>query len=133
MTVLSDIHEVLRDNVEFTTAAGFLIGILLGNWFSIERDRRKEFNEIVNPIYFRMKAQIEAGVIAVDDFDTDRIERYIPWYKKRLFRKRAERYKNAKHCVSVYDLTTSSAVVDEVAKANMLKCATDVLRHLKPR
>ena len=124
-------YDIIKDfGVPIAT---LVIGFVSGMRTTLYADRRKEFNEIVNPLYFRMKSQIGAGVIAVDDFDPDVIEPYIIWWKRRRFRKSAEKYKNSKCGVGEYHVETSSVIVDEAAKVEMLKCAADVLHYLKPR
>ena len=131
--MLKEIHEVFTNNAELIAIVGFLAGTLVGNYFSIERDRRKEFNEIVGPLYFKMKSQIEARFHYAEDFDTAVIEHHLPWYQRRTFRNCAERYKQSKNGVSEYQPSTSEVTIDEAAKSKMLKSASDVLYYLKPR
>lgn len=130
--ILQELHEIFQSNAELFTIVGFLAGTLVGNYFSIERDRRKEFNEIINPIYFRMKSQIEAGLLSIEDFDIDVIEHHMPWYQRWYFRNCAERYKKSRIGVTEY-IPGGEVLVDEVKKSEMLKCASNVLHYLKPR
>jgi hypothetical protein len=130
--MLQEIHKIFQENAELFTVAGFLAGTLIGNHFSVERDRRIEFNKIVSPIYFKMKSQIEARLHYAEDFDIDVIEHYMPWYQKLCFRNCAERYKKSKNCVSTY-IPGGEVLIDEIKKTEMLKCASDVLHYLKPR
>jgi hypothetical protein len=124
-------YDIIKDfGVPIAT---LVVGFVSGIKTTIYADRRREFNEIVNDLYFRMKSQIEANIGAVEDIDIDRIEHYIPWYQRRRFRNRAERYKQSQNGVSEYNFGTGSVTVDEVAKAQMLKCAANVLHYLKPR
>lgn len=131
--MLKEIHEVFTNNAELIAIVGFLAGTLVGNYFSIERDRRKEFNEIVGPLYFKMKSQIEARLHYAEDFDAAVIEHHLAWYQRRTFRNCAERYKQSKNDVSEYQPSTGEVAIDEAAKSKMLKCASDVLYYLKPR
>lgn len=131
--MLKEIHEVFTNNAELIAIVGFLAGTLVGNYFSIERDRRKEFNEIVSPVYFKMKSQIEAKLHYAEDFDATVIEHHLPWYQRRSFRHRAERYKQSKNGVSEYHPNTGEVTIDEAAKSKMLKSASDVLYYLRPR
>ena len=123
------IYDIIKDfGIPITT---LVVGFISGVYATIYTDKRKEFNGIVNPLYFRMKAQIEARVVAIDDFNPDVIEPYIRWYRRKSFRQSVERYKNSKCMVGEYDVKTSLVNVDEVEKNEMLKYAADVLMYLK--
>lgn len=131
--MLEEIHAAFQNNAELFTVAGFLAGTLAGNYFSIERDKRKEFNDVVSPIYFLIKQQIESRSLGVENFDPDVIEHHLPWYKKNSFRKSVEGLRKVQNEVSEYNFANSSVTVNEAAHSEMLKHAKDVLRHLKPR
>lgn len=125
------IYDIIKDfGIPLAT---LVVGYFSGVRTTVYTDRRKEFNEIINDLYFKMKSQIECKSNAVEDFDIDVIELYIPWYKKRCFRKYAERYKNSQNGVSEYHPETGGVTVNEIAKLKMLKCASDVLHYVKPR
>ena len=129
--MMQSAYDIIKDfGVPFET---LMIGFVSGVRTTIYTDRRKEFNEIINRFYFKMKSQIETRSSVVEDFDIDVIEIYIPWYQKRRFRKSAERYKNSKNGLSTYSPGTGTATVDTSVKSEMLKCAADVLHYLKPR
>ena len=119
--ILEEIHEVFKNNAELIAIVGFLAGTLVENYFSIERDRRKEFNEIVDPIYFKMKSQIEARFHYAEDFDATVIRHHLAWYQRRTFRNCAERYNQSKNGVSKYQPSTGEVTIDEAAKSKMLK------------
>lgn len=130
--MLEEIHKIFQENAELFTVAGFLAGTLIGNHFSVERDRRIEFNKIVSPIYFKMKSQIESRLHYAEDFDAAVIEHHLPWHQRRCFRNSAERYKQSKNGVSEY-IPGGEVLVNERKKSEMLKCAADVLHYIKPR
>jgi hypothetical protein len=124
-------YEIIKDfGVPVVTlVVGFFSGIKTTTY----ADRRKEFNEIVTPIYFKLKSQIDDRLHVAENFNIDVIEHHLPWYRRRGFRISAERYIKSKMGVSEYQVETSNVKVDEAAKTNMLKCANDVLHYLKPR
>ena len=131
--MLDEIHAIFQSNAELFTAAGFLAGALVGNYFSIERDRRKEFNEIVNPLYFRIKQQIESRSLGIESFDADVIEHYLPWYRKNSFRQSVEGLRKVQNKASEYNPSNGSVTVNEAAHTEMLKHAGFILAHVKPR
>lgn len=124
-------YEIIKDfGVPVVT---LVVGFFSGIKTTIYADRRKEFNEIVTPIYFKIKSQIDARLHYAEDFDIDVIEHHLPWHQRQGFRNSAEIYKQSQKGVSEYQVETSNVKVDEAAKTNMLKCASNVLQYLKPR
>ena len=111
----------------------FLLGLLLGHRLTLWRDRRKEFNNLTNEFYFKLKEIIECGAISNVSIHADRVERFIPFYKRHRFRKCVKRYEQSQDDVSKYDPAKGSVVVDEAKKLYMFKCAKEVLHYLRPR
>lgn len=131
--MLEEIHAVFQNNAELFAVVGFLAGALVGNYFSIERDRRKEFNDVVSHIYFRIKQQIESRSLGIENFDPDVIDHHLPWYRKSSFRKSVEGLRKTQNKASEYNPANGRITVNESAHSEMLKHAKDVLRHIKPR
>lgn len=50
MSILDEIHKIIVGNAELFTCIGFLAGTLLGNWLAIGQEKRKEFNQIADPL-----------------------------------------------------------------------------------
>lgn len=38
----------------------FLAGLAIGNWLAVGRDKRKEFNQIADKVYLKLKKQKES-------------------------------------------------------------------------
>lgn len=51
--------EVLRDNAHWFGLLTFFIGLIVGNWLAVSRDRRKEFNEAARPIRTALLQQLD--------------------------------------------------------------------------
>jgi hypothetical protein len=99
VSVLDQIHNILSQNPELFTIAGFLIGTLLGNWLAIGRDKRTEFNEIAQPIreiLMKEKERKSPIVPGIGSIDADRLECAFPFWKRCGFRKAWEGYCGAK-------------------------------------
>lgn len=72
----------------------FLIGVLVGNRMSIDRDKRKEFNEAAKPIRAWLLSEVtqpspyrhHPNVVQIDTFVS-----YLPFWKRRGFRKAYKR------------------------------------------
>ena len=52
------VSEIVRDNAHWVALFTFCAGLLIGNWLAIGRDRRKEFNEVSEPIRHSLLMQI---------------------------------------------------------------------------
>jgi hypothetical protein len=73
----------------------FLIGLLIGNWLAINRDRRKERNDAakaVRAILFEHRRVPSPYDRNPSAFDYDTLERLLPILKRRAFCKAIDRY-----------------------------------------
>lgn len=76
----------------------FFLGLLLGNWLAIGRDRRREFNEAVLPIRKWLLTDVDSpspytqwpSAIEIDTFTA-----CLPAWKRSGFRKAIERHRAA--------------------------------------
>lgn len=48
MSILDE--KIISANAELFTSIGFLVGTLLRNWLAIGHEKRKEFNQIADPL-----------------------------------------------------------------------------------
>lgn len=88
-----------------TGLLGTLIGLFLGNRFALGRDRRKEFNEIVSPLFDNLEKQRltlvngdfpnAANHLNASSFIT--LIRVTPNYKRKRLNKAIDNYQKAKH------------------------------------
>ena len=105
----------------------FLVGLLVGHWFAIHRDKRKEYNELVTPLRKKVSAEARgpcASIVAIGRDDADAISARLNIVRNFKFMKACERYWKAKEGKQHDELgqpfhTDESAVRD--AAKNLLK------------
>lgn len=130
---LSYLHYIFTYNPELFTCLGFLIGILLGSWLAIGRDKRKEFNEISRPLFEELNRNVEYREFGqhANTGDWRLIESYI--FFKRGFRKAIRNYKEAQKNISSYEPSTGIVTFNEERINNHIVCARKLLSYLKRR
>ncbi|KAF0216564.1 MAG: hypothetical protein FD174_3658 [Geobacteraceae bacterium] len=85
---MQDVVYGIITHPTFFIPAG-LFGYLLGNWFTIGRDRRKEFNEAAEALFRELTNES-----INPDFNTFR--RRLSWYEKKRLNKCVTEYKEAR-------------------------------------
>ena len=92
------IHQLFIDNPEAFSCIGFLGGLLVGNWLSIGRDRRKEFNDIADPIRVALIGARSgpSAHFVLGEAEVDRIIYTLPVWKRRGFSLALSKYNKAK-------------------------------------
>ena len=76
-----------------------LIGFLIGNRFALDRDKRREFNKIIEPIRtILLEEKIGRGffAFAIKDIDILKLREVLPFWKRRRFDIAVEKYKKSK-------------------------------------
>lgn len=71
-----------------TNFISLLAGLLIGNWLAIGRDRRNEFNAIVDPIramLLKERADPTPYTPGINDIDADRLHSVLPIWHRRAF------------------------------------------------
>lgn len=114
----------------------FFIGLYFGNKQAIGRDRRKEFNEISKDVFVTLNKQIEQikhGLPGECVSDFLLICNYVPFYKRGLFFRHTERYKNAQRGLSTYHMENGSVTFNQEKMAQLGSSAKALLCYLKRR
>lgn len=77
----------------------FLLGLVVGHWLAIHRDKRKEYNELVTPLRKKISSEADhpsAMIIAISRHDADAIGARLNWLCNIYFMEACERYWKAK-------------------------------------
>ena len=85
----------------------FLLGLVVGHWLTIDRDKRKEYNELVTPLRKKITAEASdplPSVFAIDRHDADAICARRNIVSNIYFMKACKRYWQAKECCQQDDL-----------------------------
>ena len=131
---------MLKDFIEFTKEYGaalslftFLVGLIAGNWLSIGRDKRVEFNNLTDDIFVKLTRQIENKGIGGCEVDIIRIAPYMPIYKRWLFIHHARKYSAAINPANIYDPATTTVNHDPVKLKHLFTCTKNLLHYLRRR
>jgi hypothetical protein len=120
--------------------ANALIGYLVGNWLTTERDRRKEFNALIDPVRSSLLCEKDrpGGFKSPDKITLLKIRESLPFWKRKGFERAVEAYKQSK---STYNRNRKpdggGSFMDGEKSAEdrviISHAANDLLRYLKPR
>ena len=84
----------------------FFLGLLLGNWLAIGRDKRKEFNDANTPIrsWLLLEKDEPTGYRKwPSEVEIDRFICLLPFWKRQSFRRHLYDYKEQHHIQMVQD------------------------------
>jgi uncharacterized membrane protein len=87
------------------TALGFLTGALIGHYLALQRDRRKEFSEVADPVRIQLRRELSNTRASPDWADADALsllgDMVQPW-KRRSFRRAVAEYQQSREqCTGV--------------------------------
>jgi hypothetical protein len=82
------VNELLKEYAAVISLLTFLLGLIIGNRLALNRDRRKEFNDFVQPIRSWLLFELEDPSPyrkAPSKIEIDNFLHYLPICKKRKF------------------------------------------------
>lgn len=97
----------------------FFLGLLLGNWLAIGRDKRKEFNEATTPIRgWLLHAKNEPNPFSSwpSSQELDRFGSHLWWWQRRAFNRHFKSYVEAHHEAIVQDPVYGSCSYGDTTK-----------------
>jgi len=83
------LNELLKEYAAVISLLTFLIGLIMGNRLAISRDRRKEFNNFVEPIRTWLLFELEDPSPyrkAPSKIEMDNFVHYLPFWKSKKFK-----------------------------------------------
>ncbi len=134
---LYNIHSVFSESPELTTCAGVLIGMLIGNWLAIGKDKRAEFIAAAAPLRDKLLQQLgrvsngyhfEHLSVTYDQFSI--FSHYIGWCRKKRYHTDVNNYLK---CFETFEHICAAGVVykkDEVDKIALEKAIRKLLKYL---
>lgn len=106
--MLSEIDTFASAHPWLLSAGALILGALLSHRYSLARDKRKEFNAVIDPVRVELRRQLR-NVSPMDAIPKgfDAIEDRLFWFRQAGFRRAVDEYKQARQQQCVQDATGS--------------------------
>ncbi len=113
-----------------------LVGYLVYNRLSIDRDRRREFNDLINPIrseLLSVKNNPRSGLTGTWGIALSIICEKLPFWKRKGFNRAIENYKKSKSSENINTNIDGMGGWSYKDAEWIVHAVNDLLKYLKPK
>lgn len=129
--LIEDLIDLVKNNSVLVSLFTFFLGLLIGNWQAIGRDKRKEFNELTDALFVDLTKRISANEVYSGDIDTVRISTYLFFIQRYFFKRNVKQQRDLINQVGTY--VDGEVIFDLKKLALIIKYQKRILRYLKRR
>ena len=129
--LIEDLIDLVKNNSVLVSLFTFFLGLLIGNWQAIGRDKRKEFNELTDALFVDLTKRISANEVYSGDIDTVRISTYLFFIQRYFFKRNVKQQRDLINQVGTY--VDGEVIFDLKKLARIIKYQKRILRYLKRR
>ena len=113
-----------------------LIGFFIGNRFNIDRDKRKEFNDLINPIrreLIGIKNNPRSGLTGSWYITLFLISEKLPFWRRKTFSAAVENYKKSKSSDNINMNIDGMGGWSYKDTEWIIHCVNNLLKYIKPK
>lgn len=126
-------NNLVKEYAVWISILTFLVGLLVGNWQAIGRDKRKEFNELTDLLFADLTKCVNNRTIYSSEIDVARIAPYLSFFGRFNFTKYAKKQRELINSSQTYNVETSEVSIDPVGLKNLIFYQKKILSYLKRR
>ena len=129
--LIEDLIDLVKNNSVLVSLFTFFLGLLIGNWQAIGRDKRKEFNELTDALFVDLTKRISANEVYSGDIDSVRISTYLFFIQRYFFLRQVKKQRDLINQVGTY--VDGEVILDLEKLTLIVKYQKCILRYLKRR
>ena len=128
---IEDLNDLMKNNSVWLSLFTFFLGLLVGNWQAIGRDKRKEFNELTDVLFVDLTERTSANEVFSGAIDTVRISTYLFFIQRYFFQRNVKKQRELINKVGTY--VDGEVIFDLVKLKQVIKCQKRILCYLRRR